>query len=100
MRYDDWLDEGLDAEYRRIDAETARQERVMDRALEIERDPNELDHAIVAMADSEHADAFYRMLSVLMQHGGDADDAQFLETARGVYDALGEICYAMAERER
>ena len=90
MRYNDWINEGSDAE-------TARQERVMDRALEIERDPNELDRAIVAMADSEHADAFYGGLSSLMQHGGDVDDARFLEAARGVYDALGEICYAAAE---
>ena len=93
MRYSDWLD----TELKRIVAEAARQERVMDKALEIERDPNQIDRAIVVMADSEHADAFYRGLSVLMQHGGDADDARFLEAARGVHDALSEICYAAAE---
>lgn len=77
----------------------ARAERIMDRQAAILECDGEIYAAVDNDDDTDAGRAFWESVRDLMQHGGETDDVQFVEAARGVYDAVMQLAEQQAERE-
>lgn len=99
MRYDDWLMEGLDDRERALDSIIYNQEAIADRARDILECDGEIYDAVYEDDDTAAGRQFWESLREMAEHGKDADDVQFIEASRGVYDALIALADQKAERE-
>lgn len=77
----------------------ARAERIMDRQAAILGCDGEIYEAVDNDYDTDAGRAFWESVRDMMEHGGEADDVQFLEAARGMHDAVMKLAEQQAERE-
>lgn len=94
-KYDDYLLNGFDDKY--IGPERA--DRIAERAIDITECDGLLFDAVTDDEDTAAGRMYWESLRDLMEHGGEADDVQFLEAARGIYDATMKLAEQQAERE-